>query len=103
MVLMSLENRPNLSSFLIRRPPRGRRVVRPNVLADAWFLAFWYSHFKDRKDCSGAVRRDKRAPLRVHSDPAYVAGLTKQAAQGRAAFLEDLMNEDRIAGTARNL
>jgi hypothetical protein len=40
---------------LIRRPPSDRRVVRPNVLADAWFLAFWYSHFKDRKDLAQYV------------------------------------------------
>ena len=61
MVLMSLENPiyPPCQTLLIRQPPRGRRVVRPNVLADAWFLTFWYSHFKDRKDCSGAVRWDK--------------------------------------------
>ena len=34
---------------------------------------------------------------------AYVTGLTKKATQGHGLSLEDLMNEDRTAGTARNL
>ena len=34
---------------------------------------------------------------------AYVTGLTKKATQGHGLSLGDLMNEDRLAGTARNL
>jgi hypothetical protein len=44
--------------FVDQRPRRGRRAVKPNVLTDVGFLAFRHSHFKDRKECDAAVRRD---------------------------------------------